>query len=91
MHIVEKRKKRVLQQIVKLSNEEVLKQIENLLNQASNDFSFIQKYVRPIQKKTDVAALIKAKNYNGVNKQKLKQITQSFDVPQSTDELLQML
>ncbi|MFK7904101.1 MAG: hypothetical protein AB8B69_03205 [Chitinophagales bacterium] len=57
----------------------------------SSDFSIIQKYVRPIRKKTDVEALIKAKGYQGVDKQKFKQITQSIDIPQSTDELLNML
>ncbi len=91
MDIATIRKKRIIKQIASLSDEKILMQIEGLLNQVSDDIAFIQKYVRPIRKKTDVNALIKQKNYNGIDKRKLQQITQSFDVPQSTDELLAML
>lgn len=91
MDIATIRKKRVIKQIASLSDEKILMQIEGLLNQVSDNMAFIQKYVRPIRKKTDVNALIRQKNYKGIDKKKLHQITQSFDVPQSTDELLAML
>jgi len=91
MDIATIRKKRVIKQIASLSDESIFMQIEVLLNQVSDDVAFIQKYVRPIRKKTDVNALIKQKNYKGIDKMKLQQITQSIDIPQSTDELLAML
>lgn len=65
--------------------------IQTLKAKKISDSLLIQKYVRPIRQKTDVAALVRAKGYKGVNKQQLRKITQSFDVPQSTDELLEML
>ncbi len=91
MNIAAIRKKRVIQQISSLSDDKILMQIERFLKQVSGDMAVIQKYVRPIRKKTDVNALIRKKNYKGIDKKELKRITQSFDVPQSTDELLAML
>ena len=91
MDIAAIRKKRVIKRIISLSNECTLTKIEELLNQVSDDILLIQKYVRSTRQKTDVDTLIREKNYRGIDKKELKRITQSFDVPQSTDELLAML
>ena len=89
--IANTRKLKVIQEIERLSNDNILKRIEQLLENASNDVLFVQKYVRPIRKTTDIDALVKAENYNGINKNVLKSITQTIDIPQETDELLAML
>ncbi len=85
------RKEKLIQQINSLANEQVLAQIEALLARTTDNTAFLQRYVKPPRKKTDIELMIREQNYKGVNKIKLRQITQSINIPQSTDELLLML
>lgn len=85
------RKEKLIQQINNLANEQVLAQIEALLTRATDNTAFLHRYVKPTRKKTDIELMIREQNYKGVNKMKLRQITQSINIPQSTDELLLML
>lgn len=86
------RKEKVIEKIKVLSDETILKKIELLLNDNSfEDIQFIQEYVKPIRKITDINALVKEKNYKGINKNELKSITSTINIPQETEELLAML
>lgn len=89
--IANTRKVKVIQKIERLSDEIMLKKIEQLLDNTSNDLLFIQKYVKPIRKTTDIDALVKAKAYKGMNNDVLKSISQTIDIPQETEDLLAML
>lgn len=91
MNIAKHRKEKVIQKIELLADDKLLAQIEALLNNVSDNTLFLQKYIKPIRKKTNIDALIKAKNYAGVNKRKIKSITETINIPQTTDELLLML
>lgn len=85
------RKEKLIQQINNLANEQILAQIEALLARTTDNTTFLQRYVKPTRKKTDIELMVREQNYKGVNKTKLRQITQSINIPQSTDELLLML
>ncbi len=55
------------------------------------DLNLLLKLVKRLGIKTLDIQVIQSKHHQGVDKQKLKQITQSIDIPQSTNELLNML
>lgn len=57
----------------------------------NQDTAFLNQFAKPIRKQTDVEALVREQNYKGVDKAKIKSITQTIDIPQSTDELLLLL
>jgi len=65
----------------------------NLTLQIPNqeDLNLLLKLIKRLDIKILDIQTPQSKIYQGVDKQKLKQITQSIDIPQSTDELLNML
>lgn len=63
-----------------------------IAEQAQNqDTTFLQQFVKPMRKHTDINALVKEQNYSGVDKAKVQNIVKAINIPQSTDELLMML
>lgn len=57
----------------------------------SQDAAFLEQFVKPMRKRTDIDAMVRQQNYKGVNKAKIQNITRTINIPQSTDELLLML
>ncbi|MEM8524716.1 MAG: hypothetical protein AAGG68_08730 [Bacteroidota bacterium] len=63
----------------------------NAEQEESQDDLFLQQFVKPMLKRTDIDVMVRQQHYKGVDKVKMRNITQSINIPQSTDELLLML
>lgn len=87
----EHRKLNIIQQISVLSDDTLLDRIEALLHLKTDNSAFLQKYVRPIRKVTNLEKMIVEKQYTGVDKTVIQSVVKTIDIPQETDELLQML
>lgn len=87
----ESRKLNIIQEINALSDETLLERIEILLRLKTDNTSFIQKYVKPIRKVTNLDKMITEKQYKGVDKEAFQSIVKTIDIPQETDDLLKML
>lgn len=68
-----------------------VEQAKNTFSQNADDGLFLQQYIKPMRKQTDIADIVREQNYHGVDKEKMYGITQTINIPQSTDELLLML
>lgn len=87
----EHRKLSIIQRISILSDDTILERIEALLHLKTDNSSFLQQYVKPIRKVTNLDKMIANKQYKGVDKTIIQSVVKTIDIPQETDELLKML
>lgn len=87
----ETRKYKLIQRIGEVQDELILKKIEDLLNQLSEDNRVLASLNKPMKEKLDIEELMRAQNYQHPTKQELDEIIKEADIKESIEDLLEMI
>ncbi len=92
------RKYNLINQIVLLSDEELLVQLEAFFKmRKAPEVVFTKldpdllRLAKPLRKKLDIEQLKKEQNYKGVNRKRFDRLVKEMDIKESAEELIQML
>lgn len=88
---IETRKYQLIEGIMKVTDEAMLKKLEGMLSQYHNNFDSIQHIAKPIKKKLDIDQLVKDKNYKGVDKSKVDNLIDEMGLDTPIEELIDMI
>ena len=94
---LETKKLSMLQLIMAIDSEEIIDQINSKIiqflpnTQDENQATLLSKYAGTIEDKVDLDKIIKAQNYQGIDKKKMDMLAQKANIQESIDELLEML
>lgn len=88
---IEARKYQLIEEIMRLSDEQVLEKFEHILKEYHDALGAIKHLVKPTKEKTDIDQLMKEQGYKGVDKAKIEKLIEEMDIEEPLEELLEML
>lgn len=80
----------LINRISALSNEEMLRELEQILmpRESANPSDILYRIARPMPKKLDIDALILKQHFKGVNRAKFDQLIQKINIQEPLEQLL---
>ncbi|MFN0212896.1 MAG: hypothetical protein ACKVT2_01465 [Saprospiraceae bacterium] len=80
----------LISQISALSNEDMLRQLEQILmpRESANPSDLLYRLARPMPQKLDIDALIIKQNFKGVNRSKFNQLVRKINIQEPLEQLL---
>lgn len=80
----------LISRISALSNEEVLRQLEQILipSESADPSDILFRLSKPIPKKLDIDALIVKQGFKGINRIKFDQLVRKINIQEPLEELL---
>ena len=80
----------LISRISALSNEEVLRQLEQILipSESADPSDILYRLSKPIPKKLDIDALIVKQGFKGINRIKFDQLVRKINIQEPLEELL---
>lgn len=88
---IEARKYKLIEQLMTVSDEAMLKNLENLFNTYLDSVKSIKHLIKPTSEKLDIDALIKEQNYQGADKKIINSLIEDMAIEEPIEDLLKMI
>lgn len=88
---IEVRKYYLIEEIMRVTDEEVLSKFEEILKDYHQNLDSIKYLIRPMRKKTDIDQLVEEQGYKGIDKAKIDQLVEEIGIEEPIEDLLEML
>jgi len=88
---IEVRKYYLIEEIMRVTDEEVLSKFEEILKDYRQNLDSIKYLIRPMRKKTDIDQLVEEQGYKGIDKAKIDQLVEEIGIEEPIEDLLEML
>ena len=88
---LEARKYKLISQITSLKNEAEITRLEVVFKNLVANEDLLQKLAKPMRKHLDIAELVKAQGFKGVDRKKFDALIKDLDVKEPLNELLAMI
>ncbi len=88
---IEARKYKLIEQLMNVSDETVLKNLENIFQNYLESITSIKHLIKPINDKLDIEALIQEQNYKGADKKIINNLIDEMAIEEPIEDLLKMI
>ncbi len=88
---IEMRKYHLVENIIKLSDERLLSQLEEMLHAYQTARQSIRYLAKPMRTTLDIDQLVKEQNFKGVDKSKVDNLIEDMAIETPIEDLLKML
>ena len=89
--ILEAKKYRLMESLMKISDETIFDNLEQLVNTYLENVASVNHLVKPIKEKFDIDELIKEQNYQGPNKEFIDGLADEIEIEEPIKALLKMI
>lgn len=89
--ILEAKKYRLMESLMKISDETIFDNLEKLVNTYLENVASVNHLVKPIKEKFDIDELIKEQNYQGPNKGFIDGLADEMEIEEPIEALLKMI
>jgi uncharacterized protein YjgD (DUF1641 family) len=89
--VTENRKYKLIEEIMKISDDALLSGLEQHFKQYIENFQSISHLVKPTRDKLDIDELIKEQNYQGADKTVIDDLIKDMAIEEPIEELLKMV
>jgi|AntRauTorckE5430_2_1112549.scaffolds.fasta_scaffold18503_2 hypothetical protein len=89
--ILEAKKYRLMESLMKISDETIFDNLENLVNTYLQNLASVNHLVKPMKEKLDIDELIKTQNYQGADKEFIDGLADEMDIEEPIEVLLKMI
>jgi hypothetical protein len=89
--ILEAKKYRLMESLMKISDETIFDNLENLVNTYLQNIASVNHLVKPMKEKLDIDELIKTQNYQGADKEFIDGLADEMDIEEPIEVLLKMI
>jgi hypothetical protein len=89
--ILEAKKYRLMESLMKISDETIFDNLENLVNTYLQNLASVNHLVKPMKEKLDIDELIKTQNYQGADKEFIDGLSDEMDIEEPIEVLLKMI
>ncbi len=88
---IEARKYQLIEEIMQLSDEQVLRKFEEILKEYHDSMGSIWYLIKPTSEKTDIDRLIKEQGFKGIDKAKMDKLVEEIGIEEPIEDLLEMI
>lgn len=88
---IEARKYKLIEQLMSVSDEAVLKNLESIFQTYMESIASIKHLIKPMKDKLDIEGLIQEQNYKGVNKKVINNLIDDMAIEEPIEDLLKMI
>lgn len=88
---IETRKYHLIEQIMKISNDHLLGQLEKVLDEFLEGGKSVSHLVKPMRKKLEIEELIQEQEFKGSDKEVIDHLIEEAAIEEPIEELLEML
>jgi hypothetical protein len=88
---IEARKYQLIQEIMRVTDEQILGKFEEILKEYHQSVDSIKHLVTPARSKTSVDQLIQEQGFKGIDKTKMDQLIAEIGIEEPIEDLLEML
>ena len=88
---IEARKYKLIEQLMNVSDETVLKNLESIFQTYMENITSVKHLIKPIKNTLDIDVLIKEQNYKEANKKVINNLIDEMAIEEPIEDLLKMI
>jgi uncharacterized protein YjgD (DUF1641 family) len=88
---IEARKYQLIEEIMQLSDEQVLRKFEEILKEYHDSMESLRHLIKSTREKTDIDQLIKEQGFKGIDKAKMDKLVAEIAIEEPIEDLIEMI